>query len=84
VLIPTVGSDGVGTILKATKVFRSEFFALAFVSIGLHSNFRELGKYFKKGKPLNLYWVGQTFNILLTLLFVWLMLGGVIFPVPKF
>lgn len=84
ILIPILGSDGVGNILKTTKVFRSEFFALAFVSIGLHSNFRELGKYFKKGKPLNLYWVGQTFNILLTLLIVWLMLGGVVFPVPDF
>ncbi|MCK4924793.1 MAG: putative sulfate exporter family transporter, partial [Spirochaetes bacterium] len=64
--------------------FRSEFFALAFVSIGLHSNFKELGKYFKKGKPLNLYWVGQTFNILLTLFLVWLMLSGKVFPLPKF
>jgi uncharacterized integral membrane protein (TIGR00698 family) len=84
VLIPAMGSEGVGAVLKTTKVFRKEFFALAFVSIGLHSNFRELGKYFKKGKPLNLYWVGQTFNILLTLLLVWIMLSGVIFPVPQF
>ncbi|MFW6181459.1 MAG: YeiH family protein [Spirochaetota bacterium] len=84
VLIPAIGNEGVGNILKATKVFRSAFFALAFVSIGLHSNFRELGKYFKKGKPLNLYWVGQAFNILLTLFMVWLMLSGVIFPLPKF
>jgi uncharacterized integral membrane protein (TIGR00698 family) len=84
ILIPAMGSEGVGGILSATKVFRSQFFALAFVSIGLHSNFRELGKYFRKGKPLNLYWVGQSFNILLTLFMVWLMLSGVIFPVPGF
>jgi uncharacterized integral membrane protein (TIGR00698 family) len=84
VLIPTMGSEAVGGILKATKVFRSQFFALAFVSIGLHSNFRELGKYFKRGKPLNLYWVGQAFNILLTLLIVWIMLSGRIFPMPQF
>ena len=84
ILIPTMGNDAVNGILKVSKVFRSEFFALAFVSIGLHSNFRELGKYFKKGKPLNLYWVGQTFNILLTLFFVWLMLSGRVFPLPKF
>ena len=79
-----MGNDGVNATLKMTKVFRSMFFALAFVSIGLHSNFRELGKYFKKGKPLNLYWVGQSFNILLTLLLVWLMLSGKVFPIPKF
>ena len=84
ILVPTMGSDGVSAILKTTKVFRSMFFSLAFVSIGLHSNFRELGKYFKKGKPLNLYWVGQTFNILLTLFFVWLMLSGKVFSLPKF
>jgi uncharacterized integral membrane protein (TIGR00698 family) len=84
ILIPTMGNDGVNVTLKMTKVFRSMFFALAFVSIGLHSNFRELGKYFKKGKPLNLYWVGQSFNILLTLLLVWLMLSGKVFPIPKF
>lgn len=84
VLIPALGNDSVNGILKVTKVFRTEFFALAFVSIGLHSNFRELGKYFKKGKPLHLYWVGQTFNILLTLLFVWLMLSGTVFKLPSF
>jgi uncharacterized integral membrane protein (TIGR00698 family) len=84
ILIPTMGNEAVNGILKATKVFRTEFFALAFVSIGLHSNFRALGKYFKKGKPLNLYWVGQIFNILLTLFFVWLMLSGAVLPAPKF
>jgi len=84
ILIPTMGNDAVNGIIKVSKVFRTEFFALAFVSIGLHSNFRELGKYFKKGKPLNLYWMGQIFNILLTLLFVWLMLSGTVFSLPKF
>lgn len=79
-----MGDETVNGILKFSKVFRKEFFALAFVSIGLGSNFRELGKYFKGGKPLNLYWVGQTFNILLTLLVAWLLLGGVLFPVPAF
>jgi uncharacterized integral membrane protein (TIGR00698 family) len=84
VLIPSMGNESVNGILKLTKVFRKEFFALAFVSIGLNSNFRELGKYFTGGKPLNLYWVGQVFNILLTLFIAWLLLGGVIFKVPAF
>ncbi len=84
VLTPMLGSEAVSGILKFSKVFRDEFFALAFVSIGLASNFRELGRYFKGGKPLNLYWVGQTFNILLTLLIAWLLLGGVLFAVPAF
>lgn len=84
VLTPMMGDETVSSILKFSKVFRKEFFALAFVSIGLASNFRELGRYFKGGKPLNLYWVGQTFNILLTLLIVWLLLGGVLWAVPAF
>ena len=84
VLTPMMGDEAVSGILKFSKVFRKEFFALAFVSIGLNSNFRELGKYFKGGKPLNLYWVGQIFNILLTLLVAWLLLGGVLWAVPAF
>jgi len=84
ILVPAIGGEAVSGILKFSKVFRKEFFALAFVSIGLDSNFRELGKYFKKGKPLNLYWVGQIFNILLTLLVTWLLLGGVLFKIPAF
>jgi uncharacterized integral membrane protein (TIGR00698 family) len=84
VLIPSLGDEAVGGILKYTKVFRKEFFALAFVSIGLNSNFKELGKYFKRGKPLHLYWVGQIFNILLTLLIAWFLLSGKVFPVPSF
>ncbi len=84
VLMPTMGNEAVSGILKFSKVFRKEFFSLAFVSIGLDSNFRELGKYFKGGKPVNLYWVGQTFNILLTLLVAWLLLSGALFSVPAF
>jgi len=84
VLAPMMGDEAVSDILKFSKVFRKEFFCLAFVSIGLDSNFRELGKYFKGGKPLNLYWVGQIFNILLTLLVAWLLLGGVLWAVPVF
>ncbi|MFC1999559.1 YeiH family protein, partial [Chloroflexota bacterium] len=84
VLTPIMGEEEVSTILKSSKVFRGEFFALAFVSIGLESNYRELGKHFTGGKPLNLYWVGQTFNILLTLLVAWLLLSGVLFGVPDF
>jgi uncharacterized integral membrane protein (TIGR00698 family) len=84
ILVPSMGMDSVKGVLKFSKVFRTEFFSLAFVSIGLNSNFRELGKYYKKGKPLHLYWVGQVFNILLTLFIAWLLLSGVVFKVPQF
>lgn len=49
------------------------------VSIGLETNFRELAQYFKGGKPLILYVVGQSFNLALTLFMAWLMFEKV-FP----
>ena len=58
---------------KVSVPLRGWFFGLAFVAIGLTTNFRELGKYFKGGKPIILYVVGQSFNLCLTLLMAWLM-----------
>lgn len=55
-----------------TKVLRGWFFCLAFVSIGLESNFRDLVDKMEKGKPLLLYAVGQSFNLILTLVVAWL------------
>jgi len=63
----------------STPTLRNWFFCLAFVSIGLETNFRELASQLKGGKPLVLYVVGQTFNLCLTLLMAWLMFEKV-FP----
>jgi uncharacterized membrane protein YadS len=63
----------------STTTLRNWFFCLAFVSIGLETNFRELAVNLKGGKPLVLYVVGQTFNLCLTLLMAWLMFEKV-FP----
>ncbi len=62
-----------GVIRGFTKTFRGWFFCLAFVSIGLATNFRELREYFKGGKPLILYVCGQSLNILLTLIMAYIM-----------
>ena len=56
-----------GVIRGFTKSFRGWFFCLAFASIGLATNFRELKHHFKGGKPFILYVCGQSFNLLLTL-----------------
>lgn len=80
ILMPTLGADGVGEILDQSKVFRKWFFCLAFVSIGLESNFKDLGKQLVGGKPIVLYIIGQSFNIVLTLFFAWLAFGGILFP----
>ncbi|MCH5276584.1 MAG: putative sulfate exporter family transporter [Desulfovibrionaceae bacterium] len=63
-------SNGVG---KVANALRGWFFALAFVSIGLSTNFRELAKYFKGGKPIILYVCGQSLNLCLTLLMAYIM-----------
>ena len=62
-----------GVIAGLTKGLRGWLFCLAFVSIGLATDFRELSHHFKGGKPLILYLCGQTFNLGLTLLMAWFM-----------
>lgn len=57
----------------STKTIRGWLFCLAFVSIGLQTNFRELAPYLKGGKPLILYVCGQLLNLILTLAMAWLM-----------
>jgi len=56
-----------------TKSIRGWLFCLAFVSIGLSTNFKELRAQFHGGKPLILYVCGQLLNLGLTLLMAWLM-----------
>lgn len=62
-----------GAIRGMTKIFRGWFFCLAFVSIGLATDFRQLKKHFVGGKSLMLYVFGQTFNLILTLLIAYIM-----------
>jgi uncharacterized membrane protein YadS len=68
-----------GVIRGWTAGLQGWFFCLAFVSIGLATNFRDLAHLFKGGKPLTLYLSGQTFNLLLTLAMAYLMFF-VVFP----
>jgi uncharacterized membrane protein YadS len=83
IIEPSLGTDATKSILKMTKGFRGWFFCMAFISIGLESNFKEMAALVQGGKPLWLYIVGQSFNLVLTLLVAWLLLSGVIFPVPN-
>lgn len=68
-----------GIVRGGTKVLRDWFFALSFAAIGLSTNFRELAKYFKGGKPVILYVCGQSFNLALTLAMAYVMFY-VVFP----
>ncbi|GAB6096346.1 putative sulfate exporter family transporter [Desulfatiferula olefinivorans] len=62
-----------GVLRGFSRLAREWFFCLAFASIGLGTNFRELKSYFKGGKPLILYVCGQSFNLALTLLMAYIM-----------
>ena len=55
----------------STGTLRGWLFCLAFVSIGLETNFRELSPYLRGGKPLTLYLCGQALNLCLSLLMSW-------------
>lgn len=68
-----------GIIRGFTKDLRGWLFCLAFVSIGLSVNFKELKHHFSGGKPLILYVCGQSLNLLLTLLMAYLMFY-IVFP----
>ena len=78
-LTPAMGDQAVAGILDLTADCRGWFFCLAFVSIGLESNLRELGRHAGGGKPVQLYIAGQTFNLILTLIAAYLAFGGILF-----
>lgn len=59
-------------IKPVTKTLRGWFFCLAFVAIGLESNFKDLVSRMEGGKPMILYVVGQSFNLILTILVAYL------------
>ena len=82
IIQPLAGSAEVKEINSVLSQYKNWAFILAFTSIGLDTNFKEIAKQMHGGKVLWLYIVGQLFNIALTFLAVWLLLSGVIFEIP--
>lgn len=79
---PYFGGDEVKAINKVLDQYKNWAFVFAFCCIGLDTNFREISKKMHGGKVLWLYIIGQLFNIVLTYVVVWLLLSGMIFPIP--
>ena len=79
---PLAGADQVSAINKVLDQYKNWAFVLAFTSIGLDTNFKEIAKQMQGGKVLWLYLIGQLFNIALTFFAVWFLLSGAIFPIP--
>lgn len=83
VIQPSVGVETTTTILKSFSGFKGWCFCLAFMSIGLESNFKEMAAYMQGGKPMTLYVVGQSFNLVLTFIVAWVLLSGIFIPIPN-
>lgn len=82
VIQPMAGGAEVKAINSVLDQYKNWAFVLAFTSIGLDTNFKEIARQLHGGKVVWLYVVGQIFNIVLTFLAVWLLLSGVLFEVP--
>jgi uncharacterized membrane protein YadS len=86
-LVPAFGGgqEGLSAVEKnvigaITKTCRGWLFCLAFVAIGLESNFRQLASQMAGGKPIVLYIIGQSFNLILTIIAAYLAFGGWLLP----
>ena len=76
--VPADTAKSVGGILGS---LRTIWFALAFVAIGLEARFGDLVK-FEGGRPALAFIGAQIFNILWTLLWAFLLFGGILLASP--
>lgn len=82
IILPMAGSSQVSAINSVLDQYKNWAFVLAFTSIGLDTNFKEIARQMQGGKVLWLYVIGQVFNIALTFFAVWFLLSGVVFDIP--
>lgn len=77
-LIPVATTKQVSGFLNS---LRTLWFALAFVAIGLEARFSDLVT-IQGGRPALAFTAAQLFNILWTLLWAYLLFGGILVPAP--
>ena len=82
VILPIFGADQVGAVNKVLDQYKNWAFVMAFLCIGLETNFKTIWQQMQGGKTLWLYIVGQLFNIGLTWFAIWILLSGKFFPIP--
>lgn len=75
IVLPMIGEGPLTEVLKITGSIRTYLFAVAFLSIGLETNFSNIRSQISGGKPIQLYVVGQFINIVITLIFSWILFG---------
>ncbi|MCW5965491.1 MAG: putative sulfate exporter family transporter, partial [Bryobacterales bacterium] len=76
-----LGEGIIGDTKKVVSGLRTMWFSLAFVCIGLETNFREFLR-MEEGRPFFAFLAAQGFNLLWTFLLAWLVFGGLIWPSP--
>jgi uncharacterized integral membrane protein (TIGR00698 family) len=79
-LVPASAVRDTRPLLNAV---RTGWFALAFLSIGLETSFGDLAR-LGGGRPVVAFLGAQAFNVVVTLVFAYLLFGGLLFPVPSF
>ncbi|MEJ2127056.1 MAG: putative sulfate exporter family transporter [Candidatus Bathyarchaeota archaeon] len=75
VVLPAIGESTLTDFLKISGSIRTFLFAVAFLSIGLETDFKSLKTQISGGKPVHLYIVGQALNLIITLVFAWMLFG---------
>lgn len=78
---PSMGTKAAKSIGKVCKSYRSWFFAICFVCIGLETRIKELLTV-GGGRPAIAYWVAQIMNAFWTLLIAWILWSGKLFTPP--
>jgi uncharacterized membrane protein YadS len=78
---PTMGNKAAKAVSKACKSYRSWFFAICFVAIGLETDFKELVTV-GGGRPAIAYWISQTANAIWTLFISWILWSGTFVTPP--
>jgi uncharacterized integral membrane protein (TIGR00698 family) len=78
---PSMGEKAAKSIGGLCKNYRTWFFALCFVCIGLETRVKDLVAV-GGGKPAIAYWIAQIMNAIWTLLIVWLLWSGTFFTPP--
>ena len=75
-------AEAVNGTRSALTEFRTWWFALACVSIGLETRFVDLAT-MEGGRPALAFIAAQLVNVIWTLLLAYLLFGGVLFPLPN-
>lgn len=79
---PIFGAETTNLFIDSLGSWKGWFFCLTFLAIGLETNFKEMIQNVEGGKPVSLYVSGQLFSVVLSLIVCYLLLSGVLFPVP--